>query len=52
MVYLLDRHIILHILLVIVKKETCIHVIPQNSRLNEYNSGNEKSIIPKQDILE
>lgn len=52
MVYFLDRQILLHILLVIVKKETCIHVILQNSRLVEYNSGSKKSIIPKQDILE
>lgn len=52
MVYFLDRKIILYILLVIVKRETYIHVIGQNSRLVEYNSGNKKSIIPKQDILE
>lgn len=52
MVHFLDRQVILHILLVIVKKEACIHVIPQNSRLIEYNSGNKKSILPKQDILE
>lgn len=34
------------------KKETCIHVTPQNSRLIEYNSGNKNPIIYKQDILE
>lgn len=43
MVYFLDRKIILYILLVIVKRETYIHVIGQNSRLVEYNSGNEKN---------
>lgn len=44
---------ILHILLVIVlNKETCIHVTSQNSRLIEYNSGIKKPIFPKHDILE